>query len=106
MRAVICARYSSDNQREESIEGQVRECKEFSDSSKKLLEVFCLEGFESKMARSGCAISGGAVANDFCHLRQPHNFLFIQKAFFQAKRWLCQALGKGHFFRCVFRLFP
>ena len=29
MKAVIYARYSSDNQREESIEGQVRECKDF-----------------------------------------------------------------------------
>ena len=28
MNAVIYARYSSDNQREESIEGQLRECKE------------------------------------------------------------------------------
>jgi predicted site-specific integrase-resolvase len=27
MKAVIYARYSSDNQREESIEGQIRECK-------------------------------------------------------------------------------
>ena len=29
MRAVIYARYSSDNQREESIEGQIRECNEY-----------------------------------------------------------------------------
>ena len=29
MRAVIYARYSSDNQREESIEGQLRECLQF-----------------------------------------------------------------------------
>ena len=29
MRAVIYARYSSDNQREESIEGQIRECMEY-----------------------------------------------------------------------------
>ena len=29
MNAVIYARYSSDNQREESIEGQIRECKIF-----------------------------------------------------------------------------
>lgn len=29
MTGVIYARYSSDNQREESIEGQIRECKEF-----------------------------------------------------------------------------
>ncbi len=27
MKAVIYARYSSDNQREESIEGQLRECR-------------------------------------------------------------------------------
>ena len=31
MKAVIYARYSSDNQREESIEGQIRECKEYAD---------------------------------------------------------------------------
>ena len=31
MKAVIYARYSSDNQREESIEGQLRECMEFAD---------------------------------------------------------------------------
>ena len=29
MKAVIYARYSSDNQREESIEGQLRECLEY-----------------------------------------------------------------------------
>ena len=29
MKAVIYARYSSDNQREESIDGQLRECMEF-----------------------------------------------------------------------------
>ena len=29
MKGVIYARYSSDNQREESIEGQLRECKAF-----------------------------------------------------------------------------
>ena len=29
MKAVIYARYSSDSQREESVEGQIRECKEF-----------------------------------------------------------------------------
>ena len=29
MKAVIYARYSSDNQREESIEGQLRECREY-----------------------------------------------------------------------------
>ena len=29
MKAVIYARYSSDNQREESIEGQLRDCNEY-----------------------------------------------------------------------------
>lgn len=29
LKAVIYARYSSDNQREESIEGQLRDCKEY-----------------------------------------------------------------------------
>ena len=33
MKAVIYARYSSDNQREESIEGQLRECKEFAEAN-------------------------------------------------------------------------
>lgn len=31
MNGVIYTRYSSDNQREESIDGQIRECKEFAD---------------------------------------------------------------------------
>ena len=31
MNAVIYARYSSDNQREESIEGQLRECKDYAE---------------------------------------------------------------------------
>ena len=33
MNAVIYARYSSDNQREESIEGQLRECQAFAESN-------------------------------------------------------------------------
>ncbi|MCH5316246.1 MAG: recombinase family protein [Eubacterium sp.] len=33
MKAVIYARYSSDNQREESIEGQLRECREFAEKN-------------------------------------------------------------------------
>lgn len=31
MKGIIYARYSSDNQREESIEGQLRECKEYAE---------------------------------------------------------------------------
>ena len=33
MDAVIYARYSSNNQREESIEGQIRECREFAEKN-------------------------------------------------------------------------
>ena len=33
MNAVIYARYSSDNQREESIEGQIRECAAFAEKN-------------------------------------------------------------------------
>ena len=33
MKAVIYARYSSDNQREESIDGQIRECTAFADKN-------------------------------------------------------------------------
>ena len=33
MKAVIYARYSSDNQREESIEGQLRECKAYAEKN-------------------------------------------------------------------------
>ena len=31
MKGIIYARYSSDNQREESIEGQLRKCKEYAE---------------------------------------------------------------------------
>ena len=31
MKAVIYARYSSDNQREESIEGQIRDCRDYAE---------------------------------------------------------------------------
>ena len=37
MNAVIYARYSSDNQREESIEGQLRECKEYAEKNDMLI---------------------------------------------------------------------
>ena len=33
MTAVIYARYSSDNQREESIEGQLRDCKDYAEKN-------------------------------------------------------------------------
>ena len=36
MTAVIYARYSSDNQREESIEGQIRECTAYAEKVKEI----------------------------------------------------------------------
>ena len=39
MRAVIYARYSSDNQREESIEGQLRECLQYAILTKWKLQI-------------------------------------------------------------------
>lgn len=37
MKAIIYARYSSDSQREESIEGQLRECKEYAEKNDMLI---------------------------------------------------------------------
>lgn len=49
MTAVIYARYSSDNQREESIEGQIRECTAYCtlkrQLSKRLSFFFCVRPF-------------------------------------------------------------
>jgi len=42
MKAVIYARYSCDNQREESIDGQLRECKEFAERrGMKVVGIYC-----------------------------------------------------------------
>ena len=42
MNAVIYARYSSHNQREESIEGQLRKCREFADKNGfTIIEEYC-----------------------------------------------------------------
>ena len=43
MKAVIYARYSSDNQREESIEGQIRECTARSRIVLRLLRLKCVD---------------------------------------------------------------
>ena len=40
MTAVIYARYSSDNQREESIEGQIRECTAYAEKNEMLFADF------------------------------------------------------------------
>ena len=43
MTAVIYARYSSDNQREESIEGQIRECTAYAEKNGKIGRASCRE---------------------------------------------------------------
>ncbi len=49
MKGVIYARYSSSNQREESIEGQVRECKEFAEKNDiQLLEIYADRAYSAK----------------------------------------------------------
>ena len=49
MKAVIYARYSSDNQREESIEGQIRECKAYAErNSITILSSYIDRAFSAK----------------------------------------------------------
>lgn len=49
MNAVIYARYSSDNQREESIEGQLRECREFAEKNDiQVIDVYTDRAFSAK----------------------------------------------------------
>ena len=52
MNAVIYARYSSDNQREESIEGQLRECREYAE-------------------RNGMNVAAAYIAVSYTHLTLP-----------------------------------
>ena len=54
MKAVIYARYSSDSQREESIEGQIRECTDYADRNDILVldHYSCKVGMSSGTSRS------------------------------------------------------
>jgi hypothetical protein len=45
VKCIIYARYSSDGQREESIEGQLRECKEFAERHNMTMNVLRIEDF-------------------------------------------------------------
>ena len=45
MTAVIYARYSSDSQREASIEGQLRDCKDYLKSPAEIIKIFLLNKF-------------------------------------------------------------
>ena len=52
MKGVIYARYSSDNQREESIEGQLRECKAFAEKNDiQIVETYIDRGFSVRTER-------------------------------------------------------
>lgn len=49
MTAVIYARYSSDNQREESIEGQIRECTDYAEKNDiKVIKHYIDRAFSAK----------------------------------------------------------
>lgn len=52
MKGVIYARYSSDNQREGSIEGQLRECKAFAEKNDiQIVETYIDRGFSVRTER-------------------------------------------------------
>jgi len=52
MKGVIYARYSSDNQREKSIEGQLRECKAFAEKNDiQIVETYIDRGFSVRTER-------------------------------------------------------
>ena len=49
MTGIIYARYSSDNQREESIDGQIRECKEFAEKNDiRIIDTYMTEHYQQK----------------------------------------------------------
>lgn len=56
MQAVIYARYSSDNQREESIEGQLRGCVGFAESAKLTLYLPMWAYSWKKMYNHSCGV--------------------------------------------------
>ena len=57
MKAVIYARYSSDNQTEASIEGQLRECVGFAESANLTLYICAYVGvFLGKMYNHSCGV--------------------------------------------------
>ena len=85
MKAVIYARYSSDSQRDESIDGQIRECKEYAErNGLKVLSTFsniasCCDW--SVSAAKAEAIPTVCVAISSDSAREPHrltlSFIFI-----------------------------
>ncbi len=60
MNAVIYARYSSDNQREESIEGQLRECKAFAEKNDiQIVGTYIVRGLTENAYK--CKFNGGTL---------------------------------------------
>lgn len=58
MKAVIYARYSSDNQREESIEGQIRECTAFAEKNDITVLKHYIDRAYSRADRPSSRVSG------------------------------------------------
>ena len=67
IKAVIYARYSSDNQREESIEGQIRECTAFAEMAKEIL----------KDRLTGVYLHGSAVMGCYQPKKSDLDFLVV-----------------------------
>jgi len=56
MTAVIYARYSSDDQREESIEGQIRECTAYAEKNGIMMDRFAASKETVRSTEHGCKL--------------------------------------------------
>ena len=80
MKGVIYARYSIDNQREESIEGQIRECKAFAKKNDiQIIETYIDRAISPPTAANKCAffrikhvLGGGRSVR--CDIRRRDRF--------------------------------
>ena len=71
MKAVIYARYSSDNQREESIEGQIRDCMSYAEYNDIQVDGNYIDRALSaktfEISRAQTALCFRLSANAYCH---------------------------------------
>ena len=73
MRAVIYARYSSDNQREESIDGQLRDCKNYA----KYNDIEIVGEYKEDIDETNCVEKVTKIVKDF----KMKNFLYASDFF-------------------------
>ena len=74
MKAVIYARYSSDSQREESIEGQIRECTAFAEKNGiTVLRHYIDRAFSAKTDNAlKCMFNGGTLPIGYIIDKEQH----------------------------------